>query len=245
MSYGNQQQFDRRDRRFPTDQHGRHYFSNVEKGTGHPIGAPAPIIDPRFHAEVRGAEKALEYSEWLRSHQMWPFAPVIPPINYIEVHPVDSGMVLVNYDRWELDIQNEWKEWESRLTDTAKIHYKDEALRILESGKLPPRLLELVGPKPIDLRIIRACKQGKSRWILGLPDNDGAPVPSPAWAAELFPRPIARKQENEFTDDGELFGDEEEEAYEGEPETLEAAAPTDRMAAARAARKPRQTVGAS
>lgn len=213
-------QFKRRDRRFPRDQHGRAYCCVVEKETGHPVGIPQPHVPTEKSWESIGDQAGAAYAEWCRENHLWPYAPVIPPQNHVHVHPQDSGAILVDYVAWEKETTEAESQWNQRLRDIAKVQYKDEALQMLRMDPLPRALLDLVGPKPVDVRVVRACAGGKSRWILGLPGLDGQPVARPAWADDLFPAPVVEEHYEDSFADAEWS---DEDRYTGEPESLEGA----------------------
>lgn len=202
-----------------TDQHGRHYSGVVEKSTGHPVGALIPVAPPNI---ARDPVQGPQYDAYAKEHQLWPYAPVMPGDKYVKAQDDNGSGVLVDYDEWDSDLEYLHKAWFQQLTDAARLHYKDQAARVLERIRVggedvPVELLNLVGERPLDRRIVKTAQNGQSLWILGLTNpRTGAAMPRPEWADKLFPRPVAK--EEEFFVDDEVFADDEWD----EPESFEA-----------------------
>ena len=140
------------------DQHGRPYSTQVDKETGDPA---APLTPTNWRA---------------------PFPALYPAPKY-QTFPRDSmGMMVIDYDRWLIDVSDAWKEYSQELQFWARKEYGGAAMRALEEGN--PRLRELAGPPPASVEFVRAMRAG-NKWALGILKPDGSRYPMPPWAADI------------------------------------------------------------
>lgn len=228
----------RRSHRTLTDTHGRHWSANIEAGprSGHASGPITPCVGPNWSvvaimeresvSEERAARMAGEYDVFLRGNDLWPHAPVIPPQKYLIPSRGDSQLLRIDYAQWRTDNRDSHETWWLAIIGAARVYYKDQAASIMDDirsngfDKVRHRYLyDLLGEPPMDVRVIDTCEAGKSRWILGMPDNNGDALPRPQWAEEILPRPVVEKAL--VFEDVDVFAFTDDEP---EPETLEEAA---------------------
>lgn len=140
------------------DQHGRRYGTKVDKDTGDPA---APLTPMDFRA---------------------PFPALYPPAKYMTFPPDEAGLLLIDYDRWLVDVSDAWRGYEQELLFWARKEFAGGAMRAIEEGN--PRLRELAGPPPASVEFVKAMKAG-NKWALGIAKPDGTRYAMPPWAEDL------------------------------------------------------------
>ena len=160
-----------------TDQHGRTFESTLDITS---MGTCAPI-NPKG---------------WT--------APVIPPQKYIR-HQGGSDVlkVLIDYDKWESDLRQAHEDYASLVQTWAQSVSPDQALNLIENPT--PSFLRLVGPSPMPVEIVIACRQ-ENGWILGKRQE-------PTTKADRTLYEMLKKLEPQLPD----FSDPSEEDFTDEP----------------------------
>lgn len=183
------------------DQHGRRYFASIEISTGDPCG----LIEPQFHAPLAVPHMYLERSP-------------------DEMRPYD---LIVNYARWEADIQTERATWEKEGRQRAmKLH--GDAYD--PTKPFSAQVLDIIGPPPQAIEPIIAARQGNS-WVLGLSTKVDLRLAS-FFEPEQLDADFRARNEPDFRDlpqeeDSELAEDDELDAIEDDADS--AAAETRRI----------------
>lgn len=158
-----------------TDQFGREVGAVVEKKTMEPVGPldfryTAPLCRGPNHAPIR----------------------LYPPRQYVHVTDTMRHRVFVDLESWARDLEEGRVSWLVELRKNAQLMYGEaapEKVRLSLEGKIPPALLDRVGPMVMPVEFVRAM-QAKNRWFLGLKELDGSaprrPNPSNAQMAALM-----------------------------------------------------------
>lgn len=152
-------------------------------------GDPAGPLEPQFSAPLRPADK------------------------YITVNSA-RRQVVIRYADIIRDIVTANDEWETQLRAYARRSYGSEAPKAIANP--PADLLDMVGPKPREMREPWEAAMQGNKWILGLS------TAKPTWARAYFPED-AVKPKNTFQIETTNRYPDADDAEESEPEQIEGA----------------------
>ncbi len=147
---------------FYTDQHGRRWGAVIEKSSGYPCS----LLEP----------------------QSWR-APLLAEPKYMSID-AEENEVFIDYKTWIADDQQAQNDWNKLLREQAiKLYGQGAVTAALLDPQ--PELLDIVGPRPTEMKGPLEAAMSGNKWILGLSDM------KPEWAFEFCP------VETEITEPGE------------------------------------------
>lgn len=156
-----------------TDQHGRPWFSIVNKRDD----SQAPASPPTAEG-------------WT--------APYAPGPEYLRMPPGDHrtyGRLEVDYERWLGDVHQSWEDRTARLDGYARAYAQsDDTLYAQLVAHPSAAILAALGPAPLHPNYVKACMAG-DRWALGFTDE------MPAWARKLWPDGFTDPRRTTYTVD--------------------------------------------
>jgi hypothetical protein len=153
------------------DQHGRTYHAEIEIKTMDPCG----LVEPQYQA------------------------PLVVPSMYLErsIDPERPYDLVINYDRWEADINEAREIWLSEGHTQSRVIYGE---KYNPDEPFSLQVLSLIGPPPQHVEPVIAARQGNS-WVLGLTQT-----PDPRlvkfFPAKRLTRTTRRANEPDFSDAG-------------------------------------------
>ena len=139
------------------DQHGRRWGTQVESETMEPCVAMTPF-------------------GWSA-----PLPAMVPPQKYLITSGTEFGVIVIDYDRWIIDLSDAEREYRDHLLQTARQHFGAAAMRAIDERD--PKLKQLAGPPPAATTYLKAMKAG-NKWALGILKPDGTRYPMPPWAVD-------------------------------------------------------------
>lgn len=170
------------------DQHGRPWIAIIDTQSRGSEGLPR--ISPCT---------PLQPKDWT--------APLDVPQKYLTIPEGTLGRVEIDYQAWYDDAVAGEREREDIIRVAAMAMYGQQSAAAIKNP--PPELVAYVGRGPIPSTFIRAAR-AENRWVLGLPQENGQPYPTPKWAEPiigmLIYQPVPLGDDTEFAD--ETFADE-------------------------------------
>lgn len=133
-----------------TDQHGRKWAATIEVDSMCPVGALSAI---GFRPPVLPNGRPLQ-----------------PPHNCFLFNPIDMSALKLDYETWIAELEQAQAEWDDNFARYAQ-GIGGEQVAQLEAHPTPT-LLRMVGPKPMPIELVEACRDGDA-WALGLPLKPG------------------------------------------------------------------------
>lgn len=138
-------------------------------------------------------------------------APLRPLDKYITINS-NRRQVVIRYADIIRDIVTANEEWDTQLRSYARKSYGTKAPEAIANP--PADLLDMVGPKPREMREPWEAAMQGNKWILGLS------TAKPTWAKAYFPEEVV-KPKNTFQMETTNRYPDADEAVEFEPEQME------------------------